>query len=714
MGLRALWSKTMDSYQKVKDSSGWLREGFLVPKGRMSSENYRYRYLEDGLFNVADTTLGGNQAVNPAPQFTTFADPDIRRFVDHPMSQYDFEPTETMGEVYYSRIERNAVHLHMRGGVPVHAGLINWYGNFYNSDAASLVNHGKTDGIFRTIGRIIGSVATIRILPMIMFWQVIKFLMDVPSTKYYYLKPTMHAYHLARNNILNSIMSDLGMVQGLSNAERPEGLKEIPEPEGQSYLSKVLPDVYRSNGSVDFFRVGTRYQRKMNKRYEALQEATEGASTSEGLIELASAIYRKEGFGEVPPNFQDINEYLDRYINSDIGDVNADVEVAPPDTDTNEEGGFFSGVVDSVSGFFSSDEEPAPNATREEKIAATTKALNLELEKVSATSLSGNFEDYRRSLNTDSGIDLAKAEFNDGGQFISFRIDPPSMSESFSNQVEDASVKTGLNAMTRAAKNLRFNVMDGSFWGMDTVIGTVGQLLGGALDSVGFGGIAALAGNAYVDIPKHWVDSTANLPKLNAKMQLRAWSGDEVTRLQSLYYPLASAMAFALPRSTGHASWGRPLLIEYFCQGYGQSRLAIIDQMTISRAPGDFGITRNGELLAIDVEFSLLDLSSVMHMPIGSGFQLSDFASPSMAVSKYLFSDTNTYTDYVSTITGLGMVDQIYSTRRLRKNWHALTLNFEQWSDTSHWVSYFANSGFLFGAEPGRWLSAFADVTDRG
>ena len=35
----------------------------------------------------------------------------------------------------------------------------------------------------------------------------------------------------------------------------------------------------------------------------------------------------------------------------------------------------------------------------------------------------------------------------------------------------------------------------------------------GMLDVVGLSGLGALAGSGFVDIPKHWQSSTANLPR---------------------------------------------------------------------------------------------------------------------------------------------------------------------------------------------------------
>lgn len=684
----------------------------------MTSEDYRYRNLEDGIFSVSNTTLGGSQAVNAPPQFTELADVNIRRYVDDDIKQYEFVNADGMGEMYHSRIERNSVYLHMRFGVPVFSTFTRFFGNFYNPDAASLVNRGRTTGVFRAIGRIIGSVATLRIMPFILIGQFIKFMVDKPTTKYYYLKQTMYAYHEARNNMLNSIMADLGMVQGMSNTERPEGLTETENPDVINSYNRILPGIFNSNGSVDFFAVGTRYQRLMNQRYRKLQKATDGALSSEGLLEKASAIYRSEGFGRVPPSFSSLNEYLEKYATNPDGKVEIEAPVEAPNSDEEEGiiasawGGLKSAyqtTTAAVSDFVSGDDEVESNSMEDAYKNANSGAK------------SDTWEDYiSRGEKDPSAYDLLEAELNDGSQFITFKIDPPSMSESFQNQFENSAIENAINGMSSGARSMRFNLMDGQFDDgilaktIGAATSAVTNLLGGVLDSVGISGIAALAGNAHADIPKHWTGSTAQLPKITATMKLEAWSGDDLCRLQNIYYPLASIMAGALPRSTGHSSWGRPLLCEYYCKGYGQSRLAAVDSLTIERAPGDHGITRDGKLLAVNVTFSLLDLSSIMHMTVGSGFNATDFASPTMAVSKYLFSDPSTYGDYISTLSGLGMVDQIYTTRRLRKNWHRLALNFEQWSSTSHWISYYANSNFLFGASPGRFYSAMADVVDRG
>lgn len=681
----------MTMYEVLDDKSvsGWIRSAFLLPEGSYDTEMNKYRKLPSGLFKFSDTTLGGNKAVNPLPQFTGYADINEERYVIDDTSKYNFlEATSGMGRDYSERFDDTQVLMHMRFGVPAYNSMTTFFGNFYDPTAAQLANKGRSNEIARAIGRIIGTVATFRILPYILVGQLLKFLTDTPTTKYYYLKPAMHVYNDARSSILNSLLSNAGLVAGMANSERPERYEAAENPEDAGTWAKLLPDVYNSNGSVDIYKVTTRWQRLANVRYEKLSKALDLNGNAENVAKVVADIYRQTGHPNDPviDGSRDMESYIQDYFSLEQYKLSEANEVETED----------------------------PEGASQFAVETQTNIAKQPAETASAL-----FDPENTSWIERFGTSLL-AEGRDGGQFVSFRIDKPSSTNmSVTNSVKESGIAQTINSMSSGAKDVRFNLADGQLLGgglgslIGAVTSSVGALLSGVAESVGASGLAAVMGNALVDIPKHWQESITNAPRISAKFECRAWSSDAVTRIQNLFIPAVSVMAGALPRSTGYQSYTGPFICEYFVKGRAQSRLAIIDSFTMTLGSGNIGYTKEGEPLGIDIEFSLIDLTSITHMALTSGFSPLDTLLPGK-ISKYLFSDENQFTDLMAVMGSLDLVDQIYTTRRLKKNFHKASLDFQQWASPARWASNTANGAWLFGASPGRWISAFADPTGRG
>lgn len=670
-----------------KEITDWVRSAFLMPRGTFDHEIEKYRKLPDGLFKFSDTTLGGNQAINPLTQFTGFADINERRYTTSEEERYSFlGATNLMGRDYSERFDSNQVLLHMRMGVLTHNSMTRFFGNFYNPDAADMANKGRSNQIARTIGKIIGTVATFKIQPILLLGQTLRFLFDMPSTQYCYLKPTMHTYNDARSSMVNSLASNMGFVAGMARTERPEGLEKAENPQAAGIWRKIAPDVYNSNGSIDIYKVTTRYQRLANQRLEKLQATIDGLSSSEDALEAVAKVYRSTGYPDDP--VVDEGRDLDSYV-----------------TD-----------------YFSLNQyKPKPEKETEDPNASETFSQELKTAMVNE-GVESSDELYKKDDQgwwSELGESLL-AEQRDGGQFVSFRIEKPSNSTiSTQTSVKESGIQATMNGMSGAAKDLRFNISDGNVMGgpLGDLIGfvtdNVGALIGGVAESIGVSGLGMLLGNGFVDIPKHWEQTITNAPRINARMECRAWSSDPITRFQNLMVPAVSVMAAALPRSTGYQSYTSPFFCEYYCTGRGQSRLAMIDGFNMSIGGGSIPFTNKGLPLGYDLDFTLIDLSSMVHMPLSAGFTPLDTILPG-GISKMFLSDQNAFTDLMAVLGSVSLVDQIYTTRRLKRNFHKTALDFEQWRSPARWASMGSNAGWLFGAQGGRMLSAFANPTDRG
>lgn len=677
-------------YRPDGGSNGWLRHSFLLPPGGMSDAELRLREYPNGSFKFAETSIGGNQCINPPPQFTHFADLNEVRIADSPNEQYEFTNAgRGMGRWYSENIDDPTVVAHFRFGVPIFNSMTRFFGNFYNTSASRLVRTGRGDGLAFTLGRIAGFVATIQIQPYLLLGRTLRFLMDMPSTKYCYLKPTMHTYHAAVSNILTKLAADQGFITGQSNSERDfkvENNSDFTPGEG---MDRLLPTAYRSDGSLNTYAIFTRYQRLANRRHAALVEANNVSGSPDAVIAAVRKIYQDPKFSnqDYPPRYKNLDQYLGAYFGTNAGQDTGPTVAETPAGAT------------------------APTA---EELAARPDYVKSYTSETQENLLGSEGE-------PDEGFwSFLKSELHDGGQFVSFRIENPGTSgESFNNSVKESMLAEKMNSMSSGARSTRFNMADGQVMGgaigsiLGSITDAVTAFVGGVGDSVGISGLGAVMGNAMADIPKYWDGSTADLPKTTFTMSLQAWSGDPLTRYQSLMVPLAMILAAALPRSTGYQSYGAPFMLEYYCKGRSNSRYAVIDSLQITRGTGNVGFTEDGKPLAIDITFTVADLSTIMHMPITAAFSPTQLLSSS-GLSKLLFSDTSSFTDYLATLSSVGLVDQVYTTRRLKRNFHASTLAFKDWSSWANAASWASNSGFLFGAAPGRWVSAAFSVTDRG
>lgn len=676
-----------------RPDSGWLRNSFLLPAvgNSVTARDYGRRVFNPGIVKFADTTLGGNSSINPLPQFTRHADLNERRVSD---------AGRGMGRYYSEVYDDSQIHVYMRMGVPSFTSMTSFLGNYYNSDAARLARSGRgTYDLMYSIAKAAGSIVTLRLMPIIFLFQALDFLMENQTTKFYFSKPAMFTYWNAVSSILNTLASNMGFVAGMELTEQQQDPKSNKV--NSEEWNRLLPDIYNSNGSIDIFKVSTRYQRLARHRFNELQTimVKRGIATPADQIKAIREKFLERGMYETPKgHFNSFDDYAQSFFGTSA--------YSTTPTDTN----------------FTMPPE-IQNGTEEEQKAWAASAVRASAE----TALTSDPSDQMSDLigTADSGrnagfFNFMQAEMEDGAQFISFRVDNPgTSSESFSNSTKESELANTMNSASNAMRSARFNLADGKFVGgivgsvTGTIVDAVMGLAEGALASVSMSGIGQLAGNALVDIPKYWESSSSQLTRMNFTMQLRSPSGNDLARFQNLMVPLAMILATGLPRSTGFQSYTQPFLVELYCKGRCQTRLGLIDSISITRGTGNVGYTIDGKPLGIDITFSVVDLSSIMHMPINSGFQWTDILSPGQAISKHIFAQDNTFTDYLSVLGSLGLTEQVYVLSRLKRNIYSTMLKFDQWTSPAHFASWLSSGASILGFHPGRLASALFMPTER-
>lgn len=693
-------------------NNDWVRQAFLLPEKAVTAADMIRRTLTTAAFKFTDTTIGGNFSINTPPQYTRYADikvggqpnrnvfrrtngSGIRSSDDgandpylfdsngHPIKhKYRISASRGMGRYYSEAVDDNGQYVTMRFGVPEFNSLMGFFANFYHHGAATLARTGRGESLMYMIGKAAGITLSLPFWPVIQGGRAFKFFNQSPASKFYYLKPAMPLYWKAVSTILNGISVNMGLVpQSLA----PEQSKLYANPEDMVHNKSVaakyhgwMPDVINEHGVIDAFSVATRAQRLANQFNEEIRDQVQGGERWEN-IQTAIARWLEK---EIQPGAKEWPN-LDAYIKA-----------------------------------YSDELEGNKSSLK----AEDGDSKNADAEKVD------NRDRYSEDGGSASFWDFFHGERRDGASFVTFRVDfSNTAQETFSNSTREADISSKVNGMSQQSRSVRFSIADGNF-GSDAISNTIESIVGSAKDvvmgvaeGIGVSGLAAFGGNALVDIPKMWDASTANLPRMDFTIQLRSPYGNKMSRMRNLFLPLSMLLAGALPLSAGRHAFTSPFLVEAYCKGRAGIRLGMVESLSITRGVGNLGWNVDDEPLGIDVTLSIVDMTSILHMPIatmwsgvaGAASALGEAVGGStgaMAAST-LFSSTfdedNAFTDYLSTLASLSYQDMVYPTNRWRINVANQMATFQSWRSPARWANW------AMGTFPGRVLNALSENTDR-
>jgi len=650
---------------ELKDTD-WIRQSFMLPRKSIANADSIRRTLTDARFKFTDTTLGGNFAINPPPQFTRYADLVVPSL---------YSKSTGMGRYYSEAIDDNAQLIHMRFGVPEYNSLTNFFFNFYNPQAATLARTGRANEISFALGKLIGTIVTMPAQLFIAAGSALNFFLGRPTSKYYYLKPAMPLYWNAVNTIANGIAVNMGLTPRTFQDDEKKSIPGSLENDAETakLYHRLNPGLWHESGQLDVYSLATKAQRLANDQREKMAEILE---TRESPQDIRNAIL---GYKE-QPNIQDNRIYKDfeSYLAAYQG-----LNERKSDTDDG------------------------------------------------AAEMTGDTRAYKKNL-----LDFVEAEHNDGSQWVTFQVEHTgSVSESFNSSTRESDISSKLNGLSAAGRSARFSTADGqsgiNF--IDGAMSMVGSFIDGALESVKLSGLAAFSGMAIADIPKMWESSSAQLPRSDFTIKLRTPYGNKMSRFTDLYVPLSMLLAAALPISTGKQSYTSPFLCELYSKGRSQTRLGMIESLSITRGTGNLGWTQDSEALGIDVTFSVVDMSTIMHMPINAGFKLNDAVAIGLGAAaaigggggikavaagasiiagsefaKGVFAEDTMFSDYLAILSSMSLTEQTYTYQKLRLNLARQMGSMDTWFSKSHFANWFMNTS------PARLFSGFAIGTGVG
>jgi hypothetical protein len=703
-------SAPQDALATVLDRD-WMKRSFMVSDAYLDDKDDRQnRYLSSADLKFTDTRLGRNIGVNSRPQFTRYS--DIRR-KGRLASRTDVSTISTngnfgMGRYYSEAIDDTAQTIYLRFGVPEYSSILDFLSRAFDPEALHLAKTGRTKTILFKIGQTVGGYVGITAFPQmaaIMFiGKIANTIFSKPRYKYYTLKPAMHNYWSCVNLLVNTIAVNLKLMPKLIADEK---LQLIGKPFKLDYgdgktpgamqlMAELLPGIIDESGYIDVFAVANQAQMAANKtfleEYNKIDTNTqhdfknvvkkEGAEKIKTPLVDDSSLFSNESTGRT------LDAFMERYT--------------------------------MVSEWFKTKEGDDSKGKTE-----TTPTINPD---------TGKFDEAKAK---DKGAKATywqylDAEFRAGSQFAVFKVNyTQAPSESFTNSVKESEISQKINSTVSQIRDVKFSAGQFQLPGAageaaGAVASGIGDVLTGALSGVTFGmsdAIASLLSNSYVDIPKHWQSSDVQLPKANYSMTLISPYGNPISLLQNIYIPLSMMLAGALPLAGGRASYTSPFICELFDRGKIQIRLGMIESLTITRGTSNLGYSLNNKPLAIDVSMSIVDLSSIMSMPVSpAGIKdaiVGALGAPAAAVGGALgtynpaIDEDSILSDYLAVLTGLDIYSQIYALPKAKLNMAKTLIKAKALSSPAAWAmltNESATSGIL-SYTPVGWFQFLVDGT---
>lgn len=640
----------------------WVSETLYAKGYILSEEHEARRFYTTADRKFEDTSLGGNYVCNPRPGYTPYADPPKPGL---PADRNAFATTsymtnQGMGHYYSEAIDDSHQVINMRFGKPEFNSMTGFFSSFYDQGAAYLANQGRMTGIFYSVGFGAGLASMYVLLGGLMFFSLmavayvgsgIKGILATNPTKFYYSRPAMAVYWLAVTNIVNQIATHKGIFPVFSGDQKIGETIEYDKTMHDD-LAKLLPEVFgNKSGYIDVKSIVNRAER-INLRVIAAQKKAMEEATSYADLEQKMKEARKQA--STSATGLPLEQLLQKWRDSELGGTDKDSK-APAAAET-------------VAG-----------GTLEQRHTAGQFGEGVKLEDAAKFSFFKNPGDYLSSK-LSKFKEYLDAEYSDGAAFATFRVDHTgSVNESFSNSSKPSDLGQKFNSTSAQGRAAYYTFAGGNVApGVGEVVDAAKQVVSGALSAIKLDGLLALAGSAFVDVPDNWENSAAQLPSKSYTMRLVSPYGHPVAQLTNIYIPLAMILAGALPHAAGKQAYTSPFLCELYDQGRCVTRLGMIESLVITRGVSNLGFTKTKEALAIDVQFTVKDFSSIMYMPLDTG---------SIDPFKTINSHDSAYSDYMSVLGGATLGQQIYLGAKLKlrvRNW--MRGNIQTMTSMSHWA----------------------------
>lgn len=566
--------------------------------------------------NCRDTTLGGNEVINPLPQYCEFDD------VANPLTDATKYGGYPMGRKYQEAFDNNNFILWMSFGIPVYNYLSAFYTNAVNDTAATAANRGVAYVVANTIGSLLAAptALAIRAPALALDWVSRIFNYDdAPITRYSDFQSEMPMYYRFVNAMLIKIGTNLGFLDAPDTIASAQTTTVVKGTADTAQNTNASPSTNLIRGTPDYISklqldVGRILMRRMLYQYGNTVDINSVATDRL----LGATSYGGSSFSLVGTLAGAVEQYVGGGSNAaaqTTGQTDKQGQTIPPDPSADSTSNVLRNWTAAMQNGIAIGAHPSMYlplfyiGVRIERGQAVTETLQNTYKK----------SDVQRTLN--SGIQAEREKFFTFGHGKIANV-------------------PGLNAI------------------LDTVGQAVGGLANGVTSTLGLSGLTSLlTGAGMIDIPEEWEDSTFNR-NYHFSVTLRAESGDSLTILQSIFYPFSFLWAGACPRGTGDASYTQPFLCKAYCKGLLSVPLGAIDQMTITRGDDAFGYSIDRLPMEMRIDFTIRDLTGIMYMAYDNETSLTSL----------VIGNNSNYSEYIDTITAMDW-NQRFGWTAQRRRW---------------------------------------------
>ena len=712
-------------YKTVKDANGRSRIVYLSGDTLDSMNAYR----STAQWKWTNTSLGGSLAINPRPQFTRYC--DIRTYglsVGDTASSLQVSAKTSNGSLhikgtgnksgvgrYYSEaIEDNQEVIYMQFGVPRFNNMVSFFTRAISYEDAMIANTGRYPKMY-TVGQVVGGLFMLAAFPLLTAVVVVSklayaFLSGDEAYSYYYMEPTMHTYWGSVNYIVTQLATELGLLipelmpDGTEPNKNRLGMPARINAESLALLKEYLPGYISDNNYIDVFKIATNAQTAANAQRKKQRELFAKDNFDPNLLtgySVNPAQLNRDTLVDKMDSAISFQSFLDWVTGSGqtegeaVQDTSVGVSGDPlfknkADDHEHEysitkmeknqaEGEQFTTIKDSVQ----SGAKGGEGATTADSPAITnsSQAYAKDSDGTYPSDESKNQGWWSRlGQSMDSTV-------RGGGAYLILNVDyTGSLSDSFSSSVSNIDAGDAIKSAAQGARNIKFNLAGGNFLGdtVNSLMGGLKDFVAGAADSITMGlsnVITTLTGGAYVDVPKKWDDSDAQLSTINYSIDLISPYGNVLSQLQNLYIPLACILAAALPQKAGESSYTSPFLCSIFNKGKQNIRLGMITSLTIERGTSNLGFSRDKRPLAFKISFSVTDFSNIMTTPVSASL---------FSMFKTSINDSSLLGRYLGTLCSRDLLTDKYLVPRLKIKASRLLMTKDQ-ATSAH------NVGFMLG-----------------
>ena len=652
------------------ERTNWVQRAFFMRNITEHNEGVDPEVMFARVYNTAmmkftDTTPGGSLAVNPLPQPSRWTDPPVLKEGEN-ANKYN---TETFLSPYYSEMyDDHQQVVYFRFGVPVFNSITGFYSRFYSPSYGRFVRTGGlVSSLTNSIGQLIGQTVTLPLGIVSLGLSAVGIIGDTidkigsflsgKTSQLYYLKPTMPLYWSAAQGILNHIAVNKGFLAPRVGGDKHTTTSDrdpnwTPSGAELEYLKSNFGSIITDKGNINLYGVATRAQRAYMKQLNDLNASGSSDLKREMVKRYKSGI--KASYRNImDPHITNLGNATSRWFGSSLGQVTGD-----------------------------------PNEGLIAKEASTDGS------------------------DPDSFMSIVKAGLHDGAEFVGFRVTTTGgAQESFSNSFKESELAQWINNTSSAARSFKFSANYGNI-GDSAVANGIEGMVSGAMsninkfaEQIGMGGLFALTGSAYAEVPKFWDRADAQLSTKSYTIDLISPYGDVFSQLINIYMPLSLLLAGSLTRSTGRHSYTEPFLCQVFDKGRAQTRLGMVKSISINRgSTGNVSWTQYQEPLNIRVTLDIEDMETMLHMPMVENMGGAEgmlkagldqvagiFKGPNVLEGGW-FDFDSPFSDYMAVLGSLDMTAQIYFFPKLVRKWRERLARQDSTSNASYWGMMASNN----------------------